>query len=404
MQKNKTIPVSLLIALVGLPQISETIYTPALPAVTNSLHTTAYFAEMTLSIYFIGFALGVLLWGAISDQIGRRKAMLAGLLIYLAGTIFCGTSSTISSLMASRFLQAFGISVGSVITQTILRDHFTGAERVKLFSLISAALAFSPALGPVIGGMISEYLGWRANFGLLALLALLLWFWAKTRLIETRPLSSSNLKATAAIALVSQMCRSRPLWGHIFLIGSTNGALFGFYQEAPYVFIEQQGVAAGCYGFFGLLIAASTVAAARFSFQLSCRYAAEAIISYGVFFMGIGSSLLTLAVLGGLFTSQIAALAVSAIMLFPLFFGIGLIIPNSLSNALKTYQAAAGTAASLFGGAYYTLISGATWLMSFMHNDTALPLPLFLFAMTTVAATGAALLREKKITVERALT
>src|SRR5580692_6531866 len=152
MENNKKkLSISLLIALVGFPQISETIYTPALPNVANGLQASAYMVEATLSIYFLGFALGVLLWGTISDWCGRRNAMLMGIIVYGIGTLGCANVGTIEALLAWRFLQAFGASVGSVLTQTILRDSYNGEERTKLFSVMSGALAFSPAIGPVLG-------------------------------------------------------------------------------------------------------------------------------------------------------------------------------------------------------------------------------------------------------------
>lgn len=147
---QKGLSIGLLIALVGFPQISETIYTPALPDVANGLSASAYMVEATLAIYFLGFAIGVLLWGIISDYCGRRNAMLVGLLVYGIATLGCASSKSIEILLAWRLLQAFGASVGSVITQTILRDSYDGAERTKLFSVMSGALAFSPAIGPII--------------------------------------------------------------------------------------------------------------------------------------------------------------------------------------------------------------------------------------------------------------
>ena len=166
---SKKLTIPLLIALVGFPQISETIYTPSLPAVANGLGASAHAIEATLAIYFIGFALGVTLWGAVSDFLGRRTVMIIGLLIYGFSTINCALATSVEELLVWRCLQAFGASVGSVITQTMLRDAFDHTQRAKLFSLIGGALAFSPAIGPLMGGYISELWGWKANFWTLVL-------------------------------------------------------------------------------------------------------------------------------------------------------------------------------------------------------------------------------------------
>ena len=373
---KKNLSVALLIALVGFPQISETIYTPALPNVANGLHASAYMVEITLSIYFLGFALGVMLWGTISDWSGRRKAMLMGIIIYGIGTLGCANVESVEALLAWRFLQAFGASVGSVITQTILRDSYNGEERTKLFSVMSGALAFSPALGPVVGGFISEFYGWRANFWVLAIFSVFLSIWSFISLPETRPAHISRLSMNKVSLLFIEMTRSRALWGHIFLIGATNGILFGFYQEAPFVFIEQLGIKPSHYGFFGMLIATATVIAARMSYRQSAHFSAESIIQCGATCVFIGGLLFACIVLTGILDLKTVGVAIAIVTLFSIFFGIGLIIPNCLSHALKPYQNAAGTAGSIFGGYYYCLIAGFTWIMSLLHNGTALPLPL----------------------------
>jgi len=399
---QRNLSIGLLIALVGFPQISETIYTPALPNVANGLLTSASMVEMTLSIYFLGFAVGVLLWGTISDWCGRRNAMLMGLFVYGIGTLACANVASIEALLAWRFLQAFGASVGSVITQTILRDSYEGEERTKLFSIMSGALAFSPAIGPVLGGFISEFLGWRANFWALVVLAVGLSIWSFFCLPETRPAQNKRLSINEIFHLFIEMIRSRALWGHILLIGATNGILFGFYQEAPFVFIEQLGIKPSAYGLFGLLIAAATILAARISYRQSSRFSALSIIQCGAACVVVGSLALTLTVMTGILDLEAIGSGLAISTLFLIFFGIGLIIPNSLSQALKPYQKAAGTAGSIFGGCYYCLIAGCTWLMSILHNGTALPLPLYITLLGVVLAYGSQMIRasiHRKITV-----
>lgn len=380
---QKNISVALLIALVGFPQISETIYTPALPSVASGLSTNAYMVEVTLSIYFLGFALGVMLWGTISDYLGRRTSMLAGIVIYGIGTIGCGSATTIEALLAFRFLQAFGASVGSVITQTILRDSFEGKKRSQLFSVMSGALSFSPAIGPLLGGFISEYFGWRANFFFLTTVAFGLFFWAWYSLPETRP---KNIQRSNLNRLIVRMMTSCDLWGHIILIGATNGIIFGFYQEAPFVFIDQLGMQSAYYGCFGLLIAGSTLVAARISYNSG----QQSLILSGAICVLAGSSILSVAALMGDFNIPIAIPT-----LFLVFLGVGLIIPNSLSHALKPYQENAGTAGSIFGGSYYLLIAGFTWMMGALHNGTSLPLPIYILLLGLVIALGSQMIRKK---------
>lgn len=393
MKSSQKLSIGLLIALVGFPQISETIYTPALPNVASGLLASASMVEATLAIYFLGFALGVLLWGAISDWTGRRTAMLAGIIVYGIGTVGCANTGSVEALLAWRFLQAFGASVGSVITQTILRDSYEGAERTKLFAVMSGALAFSPAIGPLLGGFISEFLGWRANFWVLALLSITLAIWSAVSLPETRPKNIERLSMRKLALLFIEMTKSRALWGHALLIGATNGILFGFYQEAPFVFIEQLGIQPSHYGLFGLLIAAASILAARVSYRQSHCYLPQQIILCGTACALGGGFLFTLSIIMGTLYIQTIGVSIAIITLFLVFFGIGLIIPNSLSHALKPYQASAGTAGSIFGGCYYCLIAGFTWVLSALHNGTALPLSLYIAVLGIILVCGSQMIR-----------
>lgn len=394
--KTKQLSIALLIALVGFPQISETIYTPALPNVAEGLGASASMVEATLAIYFLGFALGVLSWGTISDWSGRRKAMLAGIVIYGLGTIACASAGSVEALLTWRFLQAFGASVGSVITQTILRDAYDGSKRSKLFAVMSGALAFSPAIGPLLGGFISEYLGWRANFWGLTLLATVLGIWSFLKLPETLPKGLEKGSRGRTLGLFREMVGSRELWGHVLLIGATNGIIFGFFQEAPFVFIEQLGIQPSHYGFFGLLIAAATIVAARISYSLSSRFSGYFLIQCGTACVCTGGAIFALIAFTGLLGREAFGIVSAACALFLVFLGIGLIIPNSLSHALKAYQKAAGTAGSIFGGLYYCLIAGFTWGLSVFHDGTALPLPVYVVALGLILVRGCRLVQQRQ--------
>jgi len=169
---RQTVPsLGLIIALVGFPQISESIFTPVLPQLQQAFSVSANRVQLTMSTYFVAFAVGVLIWGQLADKWGRRPAMLAGIAVYLAGNLGLTLSPTFGWLIGSRLVQAFGASAGSVVTQTIMRESFSGLTGAKVFARTSAAMALAPALGPLIGGIMQTYFGYRSVFGTLIAMA-----------------------------------------------------------------------------------------------------------------------------------------------------------------------------------------------------------------------------------------
>ena len=139
--------------IVGLPQLSETVYTPSLPDIARGLRTREAMVEQTLTIYLFAFALGMLFWGQISDKFGRKPCILAGLLVFIAGCISCYFSTSIEMLMLSRFIQAFGGSTCSVLGQAICRDAFHGPELGRVYSAAAAHSQFSRRLVRYAGGL-----------------------------------------------------------------------------------------------------------------------------------------------------------------------------------------------------------------------------------------------------------
>ncbi len=256
----------LMIVLVAFPQISETIYTPSLPDIAVALGASNSSVQLTLSIYFIGFALGVFCWGWLSDFIGRRPAMLGGLIVYGIGSLMCFYAESITFLLVSRFIQAFGAATGSVITQTILRESLSGSKRHAMFAQISAVIAFTPAIGPLIGGWVDQALGFKAVFCVLIIMSILLFIYAYCKLPETTNVSTR--KRIAIYPVVKRIISSPQVVVFGLVIGGINGILFSYYAEAPFIFIEHFHISPGLYGFLGIVVALASIFGAMISKKL----------------------------------------------------------------------------------------------------------------------------------------
>lgn len=369
----------LMIVLVAFPQISETVYTPSLPDISAAFGVSNSSVQFTLSIYFIGFALGVFGFGWLSDLIGRRPAMLGGLVVYGAGSLLCFFSESIALLMTGRFIQAFGAATGSVITQTMLRESVPEEKRHGMFAQISAVIAFTPAVGPLIGGWIDQAFGFETVFFSLVTMSCLLFAYAYVKLPET---ADASIRRKAAVWPVVKKMLSLPRVIALgALIGGINGVLFSYYAEAPFLFIERFRLSPGVYGCLGIFVALASVLGAMISKRRLLTRAPEKIIHLGCLVMTIGAILLTIASSLSMLSDIVVMIGIIVAM-FVLLTGAGIALPNCLSLALADFKDVIGTAGAVFSLGYYLLVSLATWGMSLLHNGSLLAMPLYFLAIS----------------------
>ncbi|WP_136607422.1 multidrug effflux MFS transporter [Paenibacillus dokdonensis] len=379
MKKYAAPSLLLMICLVAFPQISETIYTPSLPDISAALGVSNRSVQLTLSIYFIGFALGVFCWGWFSDCIGRRPAMLGGLIVYGIGSVMCVNSESISLLLISRFIQAFGAATGSIITQTILRESVSGNKRHAMFAQISAVISFTPAVGPLIGGWVDQALGFRAVFFTLVIMSILLFMYAFLKLPETTDVSSR--KRVTILPIIKRMLLSPRVLVFGLLIGGINGILFSYYAEAPFMFIDHFHISPGVYGFLGIIVAVASIVGAMISKRLLTVYVPEKIIHTGCLVMAMGALLLTFA--SSLVNlPDLIVIVCILITMFIMLMGAGIALPHCLSLALVSFHDVVGTAGAIFSLGYYLLVSLTTWGMSTLHNGSLVTMPIYFLVIS----------------------
>ncbi len=367
----------LIVLIVGLPQLSETVYTPALPDIARALMTSDAMAEYTLTIYLAGFALGTLFWGRVSDNYGRKPCLLIGLALYLLGCVGCYTSTSIEMLMLSRLLQSFGGSVGSVLGQAICRDAFHGQALGKMYSIIGTALAIFPAIGPTIGGLIDQNFGWHAIFLFLILFGIIVWLCALSKLEETHPAASRS--PASLLNTAKRMIKDRHVLILGFIVAGGNGIAFSYYAEGPFFMIEMLGLSPSHYGNTFLIMSGMGIAGGLLSRWLHNYRSSEDILHYGLWIL-----LTTMIVfVGCIGASSFIAIPREFLIGFTVFImaltgiGLSLTLANALAIALQEYHQVIGTASSLFGFAYYAVISLFTFGMGYLHNDTLYPMPLY---------------------------
>ncbi|TQS70348.1 multidrug effflux MFS transporter [Rhodobacteraceae bacterium] len=336
-------PLALVILLLSFPQIVETIYSPALPLIAVAYRATPEEAAQTLSLWFVGFAFGVVSWGRICDLIGRRPALLAGLAVYALGAGWAMIALDFPQLLLARLISAFGAAVGSIVTQTSLRDSCRGTDLSRVFALLGLALAVSPAIGMFLGQAISAHAGHQGVFAGLGLLAVLLFILSLVFWPETRP---PDIQPQHFLPTLQDMLWDGHIWRNAVLIAVFNLAIFGYYQLGPFLFerLEDPWLE---FGESGLVLAAASLLGAIANSRLLRRGTpARGLVGYGVLLLAIGALLLGLLASGPAFVIGMAVVAIAY----------AIAIPNILAQALQNYTDRLGTAGAIFSMLYYTLL------------------------------------------------
>ncbi|GAJ76338.1 LOW QUALITY PROTEIN: multidrug resistance protein D [Vibrio sp. JCM 18905] len=331
----------LMLVMLMFPQIVETIYSPALSSIALSFDVNHAQAAQTLSIYFLAFAIGVVVWGVLADKLGRRPTMLIGLFIYGFASLLATQTESFAVVMAAR-ASAFGIAVGSVVTQTMLRDAFDGQELSKVFSLMGMGISISPVVGMLLGGQLTALGGYRYVFFALFLIALLLLAYNVIKLPETQ----KEQTPVRLRQLSWKMVRDARIWRSGLLVALYNIALFSYYQLGAFTF-SALGYNSEQFGYSGMVLGLGTLLGSYLNKSLVSKNVRKSQLLW------LSAVLLSLGSVGVLILSQ-SIWFVAPMMLVVMSYGIA--IPNILSDALVDYKQQVGSAGALFGLMYYIMI------------------------------------------------
>ncbi|HJD56052.1 MAG TPA: Bcr/CflA family efflux MFS transporter [Rickettsia endosymbiont of Pyrocoelia pectoralis] len=382
-------PAWMLLCLFILSPTTETIYTSGLPSITKYFNTSGSTAQITSSLYYLGFALGILSFGRLSDIYGRRPIILLGLFIYLISSIISIFAPNIETLMLTRFTQAFGVSVGSVIGQAMARDSYQGTELSYVYASLSPWLAFIPSLGSSVGGYIVEYSRWHYVFVFFSCVGLILLTLYSKILPETNPYI--NLAQTSKyFEVLKVVIRDKILWLYAFIIGAFNGIYYGFFIEAPFIFIDKMKVSPSSYGKLSFLLCGASIFGGFLGKYLikKRQVSDKKVMVLGFIFSVVGCTFLAI----NAFILQIESISnnIAIAMIFiPMMLhmiGHNMLIPMTLRYALEDYAKVTGTAGSIFGAIYYVLIAAITYLVTIIHSDTIGNFALLFLALSVSSA------------------
>lgn len=377
-------PLWLLIAIVALPLVAETIYSPVMPTIARSLAVAESEVEFTLTIFLWGFAVGTLVWGILSDWYGRKYMLLAGIAIFIIGCVGCYSAATINGLMICRFIQAFGGSTGSVLGQALCRDLFQGSARGLIFSVITTSLACAPAVGPLFGSWLDYVLGWHGIFMVLAFLALVLMLLIYRLLPETHNGCGSFSQFPTQI--LRHMVVNKKVIAYGLLVGVCNGISFSYYAEGSFYLINLLHVSPQMFGLTFVLLSVASITGGCISRRMHADgTSGHTIMRYGSYVVLGGSLLFVAFITAACMISHTAyCIAATVLGMSALLLGTNVLLPTLLSSALSEYGGAIGIASSFFGFFYYTIISLCTGVMGIIHDKTLYPMPLYFLLLSII--------------------
>lgn len=328
-------------------------YLPALPSIGQSLNASMGAVQASLMAFFIALGLGQLIYGPVSDMVGRKLPIYFGLTLFGISSIGCALAPDIHTLIALRFVQGLGACAGMVIPRAVVRDLHTGVDAARLMSMLMLVFSVCPILAPLAGSLMTEWAGWRSVFWTVTVLAVLGIVLLATSLPETRPPAQRVLSnVRGAIAAYGVLLRDRYFLGLVFIGAFGISSFFAYLANSPFVLIDHYGLTPRQYSIAFALNAASFIGASQFTGRLSARFGLLKVVKVAVLGYAV-----TMALLLALNLLGVDRLDVLIGMMLLGFGFLGLVMPAAAVLALDEHGSIAGTASALMGTLQF--VSGA---------------------------------------------
>jgi MFS transporter, DHA1 family, multidrug resistance protein len=362
-------------------------YLPALPGISRELHASASAVQLTLTACLIGIAVGQLLLGPISDRVGRRPPLLAGLGAFIASSVACAFAPNVYALAGCRLIQGVGGAAGIVISRSIVRDLHSGVALVRFFSTLMLATGLGPILAPQIGSWVLTFTTWRGVFLILAGFGVTLLGTAWWRVPETLP---PHLRSTGSVwstmATMLSVGRDRVFLGYALACGLGMSGTFAYVAGSSFVLQNVYGLSPQIYGLVFALNACGLVSGAQVNGRLVARFGPSRLLTCGLVTMTAGGTLLLSVVVTG-------AVGLPGVIpaLFVVMFGCGFVGPNAVALALQRYPQAAGAASAVLGSFQFLLAAAVAPLAGVSGTADALPMALLILTLP-LAALGSRIL------------
>ena len=389
MPYHPALVIAFLTSLMAVGHVSNNMYTPSMPSMSEYFGTDAATVQLTMSVYLVAFAVAQLVYGPLSDRFGRRPVLIGGLILYAVASAAAAFSGSITVLIVMRALQAFGACAGPVIARAMVRDLFGREEAAKVMAYIGLSMGAAPAFAPVLGGFLQTWFGWQASFVFITgfALAVLALSWA--RLEET---NTARTDTTGWGPLLREMLRnywrllrSREYLGFVVTGSLVFSGVFAFMAGAPFVVIEILGFSPVDFGLISIAPIGGYVVGSFFTSRIAERLGVDRLLPLGVSILFAGA----VALLGVALVGSLSVYSIYVPMTF-MSFGMAVVFPSTLAGSISVHPEIAGAGSALFGFLQMASAAIGIYISGLFGNGTAMPM-IWTVCLAIFAATAAAI-------------
>ena len=340
---STTAQIAVLATLAAIGTLATNILLPSLPQMAASLHVSTAEVTASITVFLAVFAIGQLAVGPISDRYGRRIPVLAGFVVFIAGSIWCGLANDLPGLLIGRVIQAAGACSTSVLSRAIARDLFSGERLARAMALIMIAMAAAPGFSPLLGGALDHMFGWRSEFAFVGLFAAIAALAYAAVLGETHNSTRIPLNPLAIAKTYFGLSADRRFLIPAATVALIMGGLFAMFSAAPRVLIEGLQFTPIQLGLFFAGTVMIVFAAGMLATKLAPRFGLDRSIQGGLLLAAAGSiAILMVSMFTPGFLPFLAAMSVFLL-------GMGIVNPLGTAQALSPFGEKAGAASALLG-------------------------------------------------------
>ena len=369
---------ALLAFLTALGPLSTDMYLPSLPSIATFLGSDSAGAQMTLSAFLFGFAGGQIFYGPMSDRLGRKPVLLAGMALFIVASLACAFAPAMSWLIVGRFFQALGASGPIVLGRAIVRDLYEGPRAGRELSRMGTVMGVVPALAPLLGGVLENVFGWQSSFFATAIFGMALGMIVILMLPETlRERSPDPISLRSIIGGYKVLLRHPRYRFYVSLSALAYSGLFTFISGSSFVLQKVYGLSVMGFSIVFSFVVLGYMTGTLIAQRAVGRLGLDRTIGLGVMALAGGGSTMMLAVWFGNGSSLEIMLPMTLYTM-----GVGLVMPQSMAGAMTPFPERAGAASSLLGLIQMTMAALVGSLLGQMLDwGSGLPLPALILVL-----------------------